>query len=192
MKIKWPVWVDLLPWRCLLVALSLSLGLGVAWAGWHHWRVADASLAAQYRLLSEARTQLAALQQRQQQSLRDAPLWHTAHQRGWLTAENRLAALDVLARLPHQPGVLHVRTQLGPRQPLSWPWPSAAPLLHSTLQIRMRLSHPHHLPAMLAPLVELPGLMLPTACQWQRQDATDAAVEGECLLAWVSVPAPAR
>jgi len=39
---------------------------------------------------------------------------------------------------------------------------------------------------MLAPLASLPGLMLPTACQWRRQAADDDTVDGECQLAWIS------
>ncbi len=183
---KWPARPTGLPWRCLLVALSLALGLGIVWAGWRHWRVADARLSQQRTLAAHAQAQQAALQQRQQQHKHDAPLWHTLRQRGWLAPENRLAALDILAQLPRQPGVQHARAQLGPRQRLSWPWPPDTPLAHSLLHIQLRLSHPRHLADMLAPLASLPGLMLPTACQWRRQATDDDTVDGECQLAWIS------
>ncbi len=125
---KWPARPTGLPWRCLLVALSLALGLGIVWAGWRHWRVADARLSQQRTLAAHAQAQQAALQQRQQQHEHDTPLWHTLRQRGWLAPENRLAALDILAQLPRQPGVQHARAQLGPRQRLPAETQSSPPL----------------------------------------------------------------
>lgn len=181
-----------LPRRCLLATLCLALGLGVAWAGWQHWRAADARLAQQTAQVTQARTALAALEQRQQQRERDAPLWRELRQRGWLAPENRLQALDILSRLPRQPGVQRASAQLGPRQALAWPWLASAPLARSTLHVRMRLAHPRHLSDVLAPLAELPGLMLPTACQWRQLDSEDDSVDGECELAWVTELPQAR
>lgn len=183
MSRRWRHW---LPWRCLLLAAAIALGLCVAWSGWRHWLLAEQHHAQVGEQLARQRQALAALTQRQGQLAHEQPLWRALRQRGWLATENRLRALEALQALRQRPGVRRISARLGPRRPLDWPWPPPSPLQHSALTVHWRLTQIAQLPGVLAPLADLPGLMLPSACQWRRWSTEDASVEGECGLMWVT------
>ena len=96
MSRRWRHW---LPWRCLLLAAAITLGLCVAWSGWRHWLLAEQHHAQVGEQLARQRQALAALTQRQGQLAHEQPLWRALRQRGWLATENRLRALEALQAL---------------------------------------------------------------------------------------------
>ncbi len=185
---RWPLLRRWLPLRCLLVALAGLLSLSVWWSGWDALHSARRHHQQALARLQHAEQLQTHWQHRQALAARYTPIWQQLRQQGRLAEENRLLALETLSALRQHPGVDSLSYQLGPRQPLAWPWPdpSAASLRHSPLLLNFRLSAPTALPELLSGLASLPGLLLPTDCQWQSSSDKDLSVHGECRLVWVS------
>lgn len=186
--LSWPRLRRWLPLRCLLVALAGLLSLGVWWSGWNALHSARQHHQQALARLQQAEQLQARGQHRQTLASRYTPIWQQLRRQGRLAGENRLLALETLSALRQHPGVDSLSYQLGPRQPLAWPWPNpqASSLRHSPLQLTFRLNDPAALPELFSGLALLPGLLLPADCQWQRSNETGHTAHGECQLVWVS------
>lgn len=185
---RWPLLRRWLPLRCLLVALAGLLSLSVWWSGWDALHSARRHHQQALARLQHAEQLQTHWQHRQALAARYTPIWQQLRQQGRLAEENRLLALETLSALRQHPGVDSLSYQLGPRQPLAWPWPNpqASSLRHSPLQLTFRLNDPAALPELFSGLALLPGLLLPADCQWQRSNETGDTAHGECQLVWVS------
>ena len=186
--LSWPRLRRWLPLRCLLVALAGLLSLGVWWSGWNALHSARQHHQQALARLQQAEQLQARGQHRQTLASRYTPIWQQLRRQGRLAGENRLLALETLSALRQHSGVDSLSYQLGPRQPLAWPWPNpqASSLRHSPLQLTFRLNDPAALPELFSGLALLPGLLLPADCQWQRSNETGDTAHGECQLVWVS------
>lgn len=186
--LSWPRLRRWLPLRCLLVALAGLLSLGVWWSGWNALHSARQHHQQALARLQQAEQLQARGQYRQTLASRYTPIWQQLRRQGRLAGENRLLALETLSALRQHSGVDSLSYQLGPRQPLAWPWPNpqASSLRHSPLQLTFRLNDPAALPELFSGLALLPGLLLPADCQWQRSNETGDTAHGECQLVWVS------